>query len=70
MPGRLDASSDLPAPGGADHQQIMPTRRGDLQRALGGFLALYLLEIGADPGLIDHAWFGWPQQGGALEMVE
>ena len=29
-----------------DHQQVVPARRGDLERALGGLLPLDLLEVG------------------------
>lgn len=44
----------------SDHQEIVCTGGGDLQRAAGGFLPLYLLEIGPALGRIDLAggWWG------------
>ncbi len=55
MPGRHAASSDLPAPGGPIISRLCAARRGDLERALGGFLALHLLEVRAVVRRLDLA---------------
>ena len=45
MPASRAASIDLPAPGGPTIKQVMAAGGGDLERALGAFLALDVLEI-------------------------
>jgi hypothetical protein len=57
MPGRQAASSDLPAP-------------GDLERALGHFLALDLSEIGPALGRLGIGELRSRAEARALEMRE
>ncbi len=52
------------------HQQIVTTRRCNLQSALGGFLTLHALEIGARRGFIDFTGLRFGQVRSAFEMVE
>ena len=54
----------------ADHQQIVPARRRDLQGALGGFLSLHLLEIGEGRGLFHQPTIRLGKLGRTFEMVE
>lgn len=52
------------------HQQVMPARRRNLERASRRLLPLHLGEIGPRHALVDHAGRGRGQQLVALEMVE
>jgi hypothetical protein len=56
--------------GQADHNQIVPARRRDLQRALGGLLTLHLAQIAANPGRLRFAWCRMRQRPHAPEMIE
>ncbi len=53
-----------------DHQQIVRPRRGDLERALGGFLALDLAQIGSRRRHLDRAGLRRGEQAVALEMID
>ena len=46
MPGRRSASIDLPVPGGPMNSRLCAAGRGDLQRTLGGRLALHVAQVG------------------------
>ncbi len=54
----------------ADHDQIVAAGRRDLDRALGGLLALDLSQVGAVHGVIGKAGLGRRQQRLAAQMVE
>ena len=70
MPGRQAASSDLPAPGRAAHQQIVAAGGGDLERALGHLLPFYLAEVGPASRRLDLGRGRRCDQRGALQMGE
>ena len=54
----------------ADHQQVVAPGGGNLQRALGHFLPLHLLEIRAKPARFRLSLYGQRQHLRALEVVE
>ena len=56
--GRRCASIDLPAPGRAAHQEIVPAGGGDLERALGALLALDVAKVGLRPAGRAHGRLG------------
>jgi hypothetical protein len=60
----------LPRSRRTDHQEIVPTGRGDLERALGAFLALDVLKVGARRARGGKARFRRRQELGTLEMVD
>ena len=70
MPGRHAASSDLPGARRTAHQQIVTAGRRDLERALGDFLALDLLEVGPADRRLCLARLRAAQQLRALQMRE
>ena len=68
--GQAAGQQAFPRAGRADHQQIVPAGRGDLERALGGLLALDLFEVRTEAGLFCFARTGLGQLLGALEVIE
>ncbi len=56
--------------GRTDHQQIMPARRSDFERAFGALLPLDHFQIGGARRLSDLARLRRRKQGRSLEMVE
>ena len=60
---------DLPAPGRADHQQVMSAGCGDLQRALGALLSLDVAQIELICGCLAHSRLRAREHLGAPKMV-
>ena len=54
----------------ADHQQVVAAGRGHFERALGGFLALDIGQIGIASRLLGDAGLRWRQDLGALEVID
>jgi hypothetical protein len=53
-----------------DHQQIVPARGGDFERALGALLALHIGEVEPGRARRREPRLGRRQQLGALEMID
>ena len=77
--GRFERRQDAGEPRGehrlaragrADHQHVVPAGRGDLERALGAFLALDVLEVEPGGARRRQLCLGRRQQLGALEVVD
>ena len=70
MPRQAGGEQRFARAGRPAHQQIVPARRGDLERALGDLLALDLGEVRARPGRLGLGPGGGGSSARALQMRE
>src|SRR5438132_5770131 len=68
--GKTRCEHRLPRSRGTNHQEIVPACRGDLERALGAFLALDILKVGASRARGGKARLRRGEELGTLEMVD